>query len=143
MPKGKKIYEDLSKKYAERREARMKRLELKAKDKDGNPIKPPTISNFKVNRPLIARSLNFPQGEVKRRMISETEGKPVVNASADVKGLIHKPKPVMQSPLDNPTAGAIKEEAAPKKRGRPSKKKTTRKKAKNAKAKPRGTRDPQ
>lgn len=125
MPKGKDIYEDLSKKYSEKREARRKRMEAKSKDSDGNPIKPAAISNFKVNKPTNARSLNFPQVQPPRRKISKTEGQPVVNASADVKKLIHKPRPVMTSPLDNPTAGAIKEEAAPKakkKRGRPTKK---------------------
>lgn len=140
MPKGKGIYEDLSKKYAERRAARRKRAESKNRDKDGNPIKPPLINNFKVNKPLNARSLNFPQAPVKRRKISPTEGAPVVNASTDVKRLIHKPRPAMTGPLDNPAAGVIKEEASPKKRrGRPpkstkktTKKKTTRKKIKNA-----------
>lgn len=130
MPKGKKIYEDLSKKYTERREARKRRVEEKARDKDGKPIKPVTINNFKVNKPMMARSLNFSQAPVKLRSISKTEGRPVVNASFDVKRLIHKPKPIVRSPLDNPTAGVIKEESLSKKqKGRPSnstKKKTRR-----------------
>ena len=140
MPKGKDIYEDLSKKYAERKEARKKRAELKLKDKDGNPVKPATINNFEVNKPLNARSLNFIQGPVKRRKISPTEGKPVVNASTDVKKLIHKPKPVVKSPLDNPTAGHIKEETAPKTkkpRGRPKSSKKTPRKKRNEKTQPR------
>lgn len=138
MPKGKEIYEDLSKKYAERKEARKKRAESKAKDKSGKPRAVPTVSNFDVNKPTMARSLNFPQGEIKRRVISKTEGKPVVNASTDVKKLIHKPKPAYKGPLDNPTAGAIKEDVAPttkKPRGRP-------KKAGNAKTKPRRRKNP-
>lgn len=141
MPKGKEIYEDLSKKYAERRAARTKRAESKNRDKDGKPIKPATINNFKVNKPTRARSVNFSPIPPKLRKISKTEGQPVVNASTDVKKLIHKPKPAVTSPLDNPTAGAIKEETTPparKRRGRPpgstkTRKKTTRKNTKNAK----------
>ena len=103
-----------------------------------------------MNKPQRDRSLNFSPIPPKLRKISKTEGKPVVNASTDVKKFIHKPKPASQGPLDNPTAGAIKEETAPparKRRGRPpgstkkTRKKTTRKKTRNAKTKPRGTED--
>ena len=106
MPKGKKIYEDLSKKYAERKEVRRKRSELKLKDNDG---KPSIINNFKTNKTTFARSLNFSQASPKLRKISKEEGKPAINASTDTKKLIHKPKPIIKSPLDNPTAGVIKQ----------------------------------
>ena len=133
MPKGKKIYEDLSKKYSERREARRKREADKLKAAKG-PTTPPSVNNFKVNNPQFAKSRNFPAVPEKRRNISKQEGQPVVNASADVKKFIHKPKTIIKSPLDNPTAGVIKEEAPVKKtRGRPPKSKKTRKKTKNAK----------
>jgi len=130
MPKGKDIYEDLSKKYFERRRAREALSKAADVDEDGKPIPPAKIDNFRVNKPKMARSLNFQPGEPKRRKISPTEGKPVVNASTDIKKLIHKPKAVAKTPLENPTAGVIKDtEGAPKKRGRPkgSKNKTTKK----------------
>jgi len=132
MPKGKDIYEDLSKKYFERRRAREELSRLADVDEDGKPIPPAKVDNFRVNKPKMARSLNFQPGVPKRRNISPKEGKPVVNASTDVKKLIHKPKPVAKTPLDNPTAGVIKDtgETPKKKRGRPkgSKNKTTRRK---------------
>jgi hypothetical protein len=139
MPKGKGIYEDLSKKYSTRREERRKRTEAKSKDKKGNPVKPAVINNFKVNKPQNARSLNFPQVEQKLRKIGKEEGKPVVNASSDVKKFIHKPKPVTLSPLDNPTAGAIKDQSA---RGRSNRHKFKRKgrRDENAKTNERRTR---
>lgn len=144
MPKGKKIYEDLSKNYANRRDARRKRMEEKIKNNNGEPFKPAVINNFKVNKPTMARSLNFSQEPVKLRSISKTEGNPVVNASTDVKRLIHKPKPANVGPLDNPTAGAIKEEPAPIKHGsRPSTNKKITKRGRNAKTNKGRARDSQ
>ena len=133
MPKGKKIYEDLSKKYAERRRNKENRVKDKTKNREG-PLGSTIVSNFEVNKPTIARSLNFPKVAARRRQISNTEGKPVVNASMDIEKLIHKSRSIAKSPLNSPTAGVIRGEEAPRRRGRPSKSgNTPRKKNKNAK----------
>lgn len=114
MPKGKDIYSVLSKKQ---------------KDKDkrkGKPTPPPVVNNFKVNKPTFARSLNqHPQADEKKRVVSPAEGKPTVNAKSDVKKLIHKPG--AEEGLD-PASGAIKSSdlGDKKKRGRTSKKTTSR-----------------
>jgi len=131
MPKGKDIYEDLVKGYFNKRKARQELSRQANVDKDGKPIPPPTIDNFRVNKPMMAKSLNAYPDAVKRRKISTQEGKPVVNASTNVKKLIHKPKLKLKNPLDNPTAGVIKDDGPlKKKRGRPkgSKNKTVKKK---------------
>ena len=124
MPIGKKIYEVLSNKYSETKEEKRKRVEDKKRNKDGKvevPI-PATTNNYKTNLPRVARSLNFHPTNQTKRLVSETEGKPVVNASTDVSKLVHKPAPAAKSPLDMAGAGAIKPKEEKKKRGRPAKK---------------------
>jgi len=126
MPKGKKIYDDFSKKYTEKRKAREARRKKKLLGKGGQPKPPAKVNGFLTNKPTIARSLNIQPVPQKKRNIGKNEGRPAVNSSSNVDGLIHKPKKASKHPLDFPTAGAIKEEHIKKskvkrKPGRPKK----------------------
>ena len=105
MSKGKEIFDGFLKKIAARKEMARK----KSLDKGGKSKSPPSVNVFKTNKPTIARSLNIHPTPPVERNISVNEGRPTVNASSDVDGLIHKPKQINRHPLDNPTAGHIEE----------------------------------
>ena len=118
MPIGKDIHLILSKKIKDRQKRK------------GKPTPPPVINNFQVNKPTFAKSRNLhPNPEEKTRTIGPNEGKPAVNSSANVEGLIHKgdrPKSI------DPGLASITPEdlGQKKKRGRPKKKPAATKKSK-------------
>ena len=73
MPKGKKIYEDLSKRYFTKNEQRKKRALEKAQNSEDNPNAPAKINNFYVNKPKFARSLNIYNSVQSKRNISPND----------------------------------------------------------------------
>lgn len=111
MPIGKDIHLILSKKIKDKQKRK------------GKPTPPPVVNNFQVNKPTFAKSRNqHPNPQEKKRVVGPNEGKPAVNSSANVEGLIHK---AVKPKVKDPALAAIKPEdlGQKKKRGRPKKKK--------------------
>jgi len=127
MPKDKKSIHDLfSPRIAEKRKARrldaLRRAREAAVKKEDLPG-PPTVDNYKVNKPLFGpHKIRRLEAPVVRRKISPTEGQPTVNAKSGkaIKKLIHKPRPAR--PEMDPATGALDKISNPNKKTKSRKK---------------------
>ena len=76
--KKKKVYDLLSPKIGDKRKMRRD----VAKSQRDNPPVPPTVDNYRKNKPVMARSLNIQPVIPERRKTSPTEGMPAVNGKS-------------------------------------------------------------
>lgn len=100
----KKVYDMLSPRIAKNRAHRRKVGKEEAK----GPQTPPTVDNYRMNKPLVARSLNIQPVVQKRRVLAKTEGMPAVNGKSGdeiVKKAVTKVKP--KKPTPDISAAAI------------------------------------
>lgn len=95
--KKKKIHDILSPKIGEKR----KRRKEVAKSQRDNPPVPPTVDNYRKNKPIVARSLNIQPVISKPRKTSPTEGMPAVNSKSGAR-LVEKAVAKVQSKVKLP-----------------------------------------
>jgi len=105
MKDKKRIHDLLSPRIVDKRMARRKAALLATKNNNG-PVPPPSVNNFKTNKPLFGpHKIKKKPVEVKPRVISKEEGKATVNAKTNTKRFIHKSIPKVTE-MD-PATGAI------------------------------------
>ena len=127
MPRGRReTFDAFSPKIAEKRKRRRQVANSTP------PTPPPTVDNYAVNKPRVARSLNIQPVQDKPLHVSPNEGMPAVNSKSGKK-LVEKAVTKVQpkKPAINPADAAIKEPVV-------KKKKTTKKKARGRQKKNEG-----